>query len=236
MSTRVANFCPDCGQQLGVGNKFCPKCGQSVSTASASADDMLFCPICRQEVMPDVPGARQCYCPKCGMVNPVSQQYLIKRQQIANAQQINTQRGGQGVVSTGSVGTGVPPEIQHWSWPAFWWMAIWLFAHGMGWWAVLMLVNVALAFIPFIGLIFAIGNIVMFFIFCIKGNELAWKRGQFRDLNHFYAREGKWIRAVWTTLIVVVVAGTIIGFMSYMYSAGQAKIDSLGPLPTVVYR
>lgn len=236
MSTRVANFCPDCGQQLGVGSKFCPKCRQPIDTASVSLDDMLFCPICQQEVMLDFPGATMCHCLVCKtMVDPVSKQYLIRRQQIANAQ-INTQRGGQDVMSTGSVGIGVPSEVRHWSWPAFWLMVPWLFAHGMTGWAVAMLVVIPLVLIPFIGILLAIADWVAFFYLCIHGNELAWKRGQFRDLNHFYARERKWIQAVWTTLIISVVVGFIIGSMSYMYYGGRAKMESLGPLPTVVYR
>jgi len=236
MQTRVPNFCGVCGYKLVASDKFCPSCGQLINETNEGLDDgKLFCPICQQEVMPDLPGVVQCYCPKCGMVDPVFKQYLIRRQQIANAQ-INTQRDGRGVMSTGGVGTGVPSEVRHWSWPAFWLMVPWLFAHGLTGWAVAMLVVIPLVLIPVLGILLAIADWVVFFYLCIHGNELAWKQGQFRDLNHFYAREGKWIRVVWTTLIISVVIGSIIGSMSYMYYGGRAKIESLGPLPTVVYR
>jgi hypothetical protein len=74
----------------------------------------------------------------------------------------------------------VPPEIRKWNWGAFsfnvWW--------GIGNKAYLTL----LCLIPCF-------NLIWYFVCGAKGNEWAWKSGEFKDVEQFMAAQRTWNRA-----------------------------------------
>ena len=77
-------------------------------------------------------------------------------------------------------GYDVPPEIRKWNWGAFMFNMYW----GIGnqtWIALLCL-------IPCFGIVFA-------FVLGAKGNEWAWRAGNYQNLEMFWAVQRTWNRA-----------------------------------------
>jgi len=229
---KVAIFCVVCGYEFQPDAKFCTKCGHQ-RYEGEDVDDTIYCPDCGHEILLD---NGMLYCHYC--------QHLVEKPIDNNRERESglssfqkaiqyQMTGSQSLAAFASI--PVPREVQRWSWPAFWLMVPWLFTHGLTEWAVAMLVVIPLALIPFLGILLAIADWVAFFYLCIHGNELAWKRGQFRDLNHFSARERVWTNAIVYILVGSVVIGVVIVLLAWVWwgimHGGEAKLRSLGLSP-----
>jgi hypothetical protein len=96
----------------------------------------------------------------------------------------------------------VPPEIRKWNWGAFMFNIIW----GIGNKAYMSL----LCLIPCF-------NFIWIFFCGAKGNEWAWKSGEFKDVEQFMAVQRTWNRAgfvyfiIWLCVIVLYLILLIIG-------------------------
>lgn len=88
----------------------------------------------------------------------------------------------------------VPNEIRGWNWGAF--------THNIRWGIGNKTYLPLLCLIP-------IFNIFWIFVCGFKGNEWAWKNGDYEDTKTFLAVQGTWIRSGFICFIVSVV---IIGF------------------------
>ena len=95
----------------------------------------------------------------------------------------------------------VPAEIKGWNWGAF----VYNIAWGIGNNAYLTL----LCLIPFF-------NIIWVFVCGAKGNEWAWKNGNYTDVATFQAVQSTWNRAGLVMFIISLVLG-VIGFF-FMFS------------------
>lgn len=105
--------------------------------------------------------------------------------------------------------SAVPQEIKKWNWGPFMFGIIW----GIGNKAYITLIAIAfyiIQFFPIIGLIGSIGAFVWAIICGIKGNEWAWKTGDFKDVEQFMAVQRTWNRAGFVYFIIMI---AIIVFM-----------------------
>lgn len=100
----------------------------------------------------------------------------------------------------------VPSEVKGWNWGAFMFNILW----GIG----------NKTYLPLLCLI-PIFNIVWIFIVGVKGNEWAWRKGDYHDVMTFKAVQATWNRAglfqfVITALIFllyILMFGTIVNFL-----------------------
>lgn len=93
----------------------------------------------------------------------------------------------------------IPPEIKKWNWGAFMLNIVW----GIGNKAYLTL----LCFIPLF-------NLVWFFVCGAKGNEWAWKKGNYSSAEEFLKVQETWNRAGLFQFLIVV-AGLLFGIIIY---------------------
>jgi hypothetical protein len=77
-------------------------------------------------------------------------------------------------------GINVPAEVKGWNWGAFMFNIFW----GIG----------NKTYLPLLCLI-PIFNIVWFFVCGFKGNEWAWQKGDYQDIETFKAIQATWNRA-----------------------------------------
>ena len=84
----------------------------------------------------------------------------------------------------------VPAEVKHWNWGAFMFNVSW----GLG----------NKAYLPLLTLI-PVFNIVWIFVVGAKGNEWAWKNGDYDDVKTFLKVQETWNRAgIWQIILAVV--------------------------------
>jgi len=98
----------------------------------------------------------------------------------------------------------VPPQIRKWNWGAF----MFNFAWGVGnkaWLALLCLIPIF--------------NIVWVFVCGAKGNEWAWKTGEFKDVETFLAVQKTWNRAGLVSFIITIVFVVIYFIMIALFGA-----------------
>ena len=94
-------------------------------------------------------------------------------------------------------GKVVPAEVKGWNWGAFMFNWIW----GIG----------NKTYLPLLTLI-PIFNIVWIFIVGAKGNEWAWQKGDYQDVETFNKVQATWGRAGLVQFIVMIV-GIILYFL-----------------------
>ena len=85
----------------------------------------------------------------------------------------------------------VPQEIKKWNWGAFMFNMMW----GIGNKSYLPL----LCLIPFF-------NLIWIFVCGAKGNEWAWKKGEYTDAETFLAVQRTWSRAGFFMFIVTIIS------------------------------
>lgn len=91
----------------------------------------------------------------------------------------------------------LPQELQCFNWGAFLFTWIW----GLGnnsYIALLSLINIFFYLNPFAGWLSSLGFSI--WLGC-KGNEFAWKNGQWKDIEHFNKVQRNW--ATWGLIIIV---------------------------------
>ena len=76
--------------------------------------------------------------------------------------------------------TNVPAEVKGWNWGAFMYNIFW----GIG----------NKTYLPLLMLI-PIFNIIWIFVVGFKGNEWAWQKGEYKDVDTFKAVQATWNRA-----------------------------------------
>lgn len=108
-------------------------------------------------------------------------------------------------------GTVVPAEVKGWNWGAFMFNWIW----GIG----------NKTYLPLLTLI-PIFNIVWIFIVGAKGNEWAWQKGDYKDVETFNAVQATWNRAGLVQFIVAIV-GVILYFL-FMGAIISMFVNSYG--------
>ncbi len=100
------------------------------------------------------------------------------------------------------------PHVQGWNLAAFWFSWIWAFAHRLTGWGIAILV---IGFIPGVGII----SLALSIYLGVKGNELAWERRPFRDVEDFRACQRVWrscaIGFIIATVVIVVLAIIMFG-------------------------
>ncbi|GAP02931.1 ribonucleases G and E [Fructobacillus pseudoficulneus] len=105
------------------------------------------------------------------------------------------------VINNGSV----PTEVKKWNWGAFQFNIAW----GLG----------NKTYLPLLCLI-PIFNIVWIFVCGAKGNEWAWKKGNYQDVQTFKAVQATWNRAgLIMFLITVVLVVLYIAFIGAIIAA-----------------
>ncbi len=101
------------------------------------------------------------------------------------------------------------PHVQGGNLGAFWFSWIWAFSHRLTGWGIAILV---ISFIPYVSII----NLGLAIYIGIKGNELAWERRPFRDVEDFRACQRVWrswaIGFIIATVAIVVLAIIFIAF------------------------
>lgn len=92
---------------------------------------------------------------------------------------------------------GVPHEIKKWNWGAFMFNILW----GIGNNCYITL----LCLIPFF-------NIIWIFVCGAKGNQWAWEKGNYKDVETFMAVQKTWNKAglVWFILAIVMIVFYIV--------------------------
>lgn len=75
---------------------------------------------------------------------------------------------------------GIPEEIKGWNWGAFMFSIVWGIGNKVYW--------PLLSLVPYLGFIMVI-------VTGIKGNEWAWKSGEYTDVNTFLTVQNTWNRA-----------------------------------------
>lgn len=89
--------------------------------------------------------------------------------------------------AVGSLNGPMPEELKGWSWAAFLMNWIWAIKHNV--WIGL------LALVPYAGFVMAI-------ILGIKGNEWAWEKRRFQDVNQFKAVQKAWTK--WGIILLII--------------------------------
>ncbi|MBU1083133.1 zinc ribbon domain-containing protein [Patescibacteria group bacterium] len=230
--TRVANFCVQCGAASKAGDKFCQRCGVPIEMASGLSDDgQLFCKTCHKEVLLDA-GFEKCFCHHCQKtVYPVSWNDILSIRQECES--------SGAVKSTNSTkDDDVPQEIKHFSWPAVLMCLPWMFAQKIYFWAwlatALMVVQWCTPEGGDVHLVVVVANLAVWGYMWFNGNAIAWRCRKYHDATHFLLVERKWKRASITVLICAMVLALLFGRVFTMYTGGRAKMESLGPMPTVI--
>ncbi|MBV7390115.1 MULTISPECIES: ribonuclease G [Enterococcus] len=93
----------------------------------------------------------------------------------------------------------VPREIKGWNWGAFMYNIFW----GIG----------NQTYLPLLCLI-PLFNIVWIFVCGFKGNEWAWQKGNYQDVETFLAVQKTWNRAGLVQFIIAI-AGVILYFLFF---------------------
>lgn len=106
----------------------------------------------------------------------------------------------QGVVTMDENGKSVPQEIKGWNWGAFMYNFVW----GIG----------NKTYLPLLCLI-PIFNIVWVFVVGFKGNEWAWQKNSYKDVETFKAVQATWNRAGLVSFII-----TILFVLIYIFFIG----------------
>ncbi|EPI00495.1 hypothetical protein D920_00858 [Enterococcus faecalis 13-SD-W-01] len=83
----------------------------------------------------------------------------------------------------------IPQEIKGWNWGAFMYNIVW----GIG----------NKSYLPLFCLI-PIFNIVWVFVCGFKGNEWAWQKGEYQDIETFLAIQKTWNRAGFVAFIITI--------------------------------
>lgn len=99
------------------------------------------------------------------------------------------------VANSSGLGKGhpLPPEVQGWSWGAF--FLNWIWAIGNSTWIGL------LALVPYLGFVMAI-------VLGVKGREWAWQNKRWDDIEHFNRVQRRW--SIWgACLVIIPVTGMI---------------------------
>ena len=106
----------------------------------------------------------------------------------------------------------IKKEILKWNWGAFFLGWIWALGNKLWAWVLIGLAVNAISLIPSQNdkpvLISLICQTVISVILGVKGNEWAWKRQKWENLQHFKRIQGRWLR--WGLVFSVV--GFIVGF------------------------
>lgn len=90
--------------------------------------------------------------------------------------------------------TNVPAEVKGWNWGAFMYNIFW----GIG----------NKTYLPLLMLI-PIFNIVWIFVVGFKGNEWAWQKGDYKDVETFKAVQATWNRAGLVQFILSIAVFTL---------------------------
>lgn len=102
-------------------------------------------------------------------------------------------------------GTVVPAEVRGWNWGAFIYNIFW----GIG----------NKTYLPLLCLI-PVFNIIWVFVCGFKGNEWAWQKGAYTDVETFKAVQATWNRAGLVQFIIAVIFGVLyFFFIATMISA-----------------
>lgn len=118
----------------------------------------------------------------------------------------------------------IPEEIKRWNWGAFFLTWIWGIGHNT-------FISL-LTLIPFVG-------IVMPFVLGLKGNEWAWKNGNWNSVDEFLKRQKKWAIAgfafvIGVILFAVFIINLVFTFLSNSTPAKDA-MEIINNSPSVVY-
>ncbi len=100
----------------------------------------------------------------------------------------------------------VPAEIKKWNWGAFMFNAFW----GIGNSAYMAL----LALIPYF-------NFIWVFVCGAKGNEWAWKSGQFKSVDEFLTVQRTWNKAGYVYFIIMIIfvaIALVIGLITGLFT------------------
>ncbi|MGX7245796.1 ribonuclease G [Enterococcus quebecensis] len=99
----------------------------------------------------------------------------------------------------------VPSEVKGWNWGAFMFNIMW----GIG----------NKSYLPLLCLI-PLFNFVWIFVCGFKGNEWAWQKGEYKDVETFKAVQATWNRAglVWFILTIAIVLFYIFIFATVITS------------------
>ncbi len=93
----------------------------------------------------------------------------------------------------------VPPSINKWNWGAFLFMPFWGWGNKVMLPFYIWLGYIALSFVgaavPVISSATSIGYFVAIIIFGVKGNEMAWRTGNFRTIEEFETTQRTWNKA-----------------------------------------
>ena len=116
------------------------------------------------------------------------------------------------------------PQVQGWSWGAFFLNWIWAFAHRLNaWGAGLLIVGFLSGLFPPLGLLVFAGNIYL----GIKGNELAWQQRPFRSVEQFKATERVWM--IWGLVLVggVFVLGLLVAMLVPVFALAYRRAHGM---------
>lgn len=102
----------------------------------------------------------------------------------------------------------VPEEIKGWNWGAFMYNIFW----GVG----------NKTYLPLLCLI-PLFNIIWVFVCGIKGNEWAWKKGDYKDTETFLAVQKTWNRAGVFQFVVAILV--LVGYISFLYLLTKSILD-----------
>lgn len=94
-------------------------------------------------------------------------------------------------------GKTVPEEIRGWNWGAFIYNIFW----GIG----------NKTYLPLLCLI-PVFNLVWIFVCGFKGNEWAWQKGDYQDVDTFKAVQATWNRVGLVQFIIAVILGVVYVF------------------------
>jgi len=106
---------------------------------------------------------------------------------------------------------GIPAEIRRWNWGAFYFNMMWGIGHR--------------TYLPLLVLI-PIFNLVWIFICGAKGNEWAWKAGNYSSAEEFLKMQSTWNRAGFVGFIISVVGVAI--YVIFFASAMAGMIAMMG--------
>lgn len=116
----------------------------------------------------------------------------------------------------------ISDEINCWNWGAFFWNWIWLIP-----------INPTFAIIMCFANMFTCGlsTIILAFYLGIKGNEMAWERKKYRNIEEFQEEQKKWTLTGWIcvfipTFINIVTALLMIMLISASFIGVFSKINN----------
>lgn len=132
----------------------------------------------------------------------------------------------QNIDRSGEIST-IPPEIKKFNWGAF--VLGWIWGVGNRTYIALL---AFLAIIPWVGWIF---GIVWMFVLGFKGNEWAWKSGEFKNLEEFLVTQRTWNRAgfvcFWVYLALIIITIILLSSVCAGALAGLSMQDNYYNLP-----